>query len=561
MKKLTSLVTSVVLGIFLAAFSCFAADKITTETVASGFGGDIKIEVVTEGRKIEDIKLISHKETSHLMNRAFPIIKERILEAQSPIVDSVSGASYTSFAVKRAVADAMKKNGVDYGRITFKTQAPEQPAAVLKDVNTDLVIIGGGPAGLAAAISAKESGVKNVIVIEKMDILSGNGKFDMNFFDMINSQAQKANGINDTVEAFIKDKANPRDTIERTKAQAEGAFVLDEWLRSFGVNLNYNYGLRNHMAEADAYAGAHIQDGMERKVKELAVDVRTGTKGLDLIMKNGNAVGVKVQQKNNTYNINAKAVIIATGGFSANKEYLARFAPGSERVQTSNQMGATGDFIPVFEKNNLKMENMEVLSIFKTIINPTRDLTGAGDGFIFVNKNGERFVDESQSGLPTAYTILDQPESKVYYIYDQDLYDSSYRLQKHTAQGLHTKAATLDELAEKLNIPAENLKKTIADFNKAVRGEIKDTFREKPTKKEFKTEGPYYGVQVESAIHMTKGGVTANEKAEVLHKDGHIVKGLYAAGEVTNTTGAYSAAVVFGRIAGQSAADFIKNSK
>ena len=100
------------------------------------------------------------------------------------------------------------------------------------------------------------------------------------------------------------------------------------------------------MAEADAYAGAHIQDGMEKKVKELAIDVRTGTKGLDLIMKNGNAVGVKVQQKNNTYNINAKAVIIATGGFSANKEYLARFAPGSERVQTSNQIGATGDFIP-----------------------------------------------------------------------------------------------------------------------------------------------------------------------------------------------------------------------
>ena len=554
MKKLTSLAASVVLGTLLVAFSCFAAEKTTTEAVASGFGGDIKIEVVTEGKKIEDIKLISHKETSHLMDRAFPIIKERILEAQSPIVDSVSGASYTSFAVKRAVADVMKKNGTDFGRITFKTKAPEQSAAVLEDVNTDLVIIGGGPAGLAAAISAKEAGVKNVIIVEKMDILSGNGKFDMNFFDMINSKAQKANGTNDTVEAFIKDKANPRDTMERTKAQAEGAYVLDEWLRSFGVNLNYNYGLRNHMAEADAYAGAHIQDGMEKRVNELGVDIRTGTKGLDLIMKDGNAVGVKVQQKNNTYNIN---VIIATGGFSANKEYLAKFAPGSERVQTSNQMGATGDFIPVFEKNNLKMENMEVLSVFKTIINPTRDLTGAGDGFIFINKNGERFVDESQSGLPTAYTILDQPESKVFYIYDQDLYDSSYRLQKHTAQGLHTKAATLDELAAKLNVPAETLKKTVADFNKAVRGEIKDPFREKPTKKEFKAEGPYYGVQVESAIHMTKGGVAANEKAEVLHKDGHVVKGLYAAGEVTNTTGAYSAAVVFGRIAGQEAAKYI----
>ena len=561
MKKLTSLVTSVVLGVFLAAFSCFAADKITTEAVASGFGGDIKIEVVTEGKKIEDIKLISHKETSHLMDRAFPVIKERILEAQSPIVDSVSGASYTSFAVKRAVADAMKKNGVDFGRITFKTQAPEQPAAVLKDVNTDLVIIGGGPAGLAAAISAKESGVKNVIVIEKMDILSGNGKFDMNFFDMINSQAQKANGINDTVEAFIKDKANPRDTIERTKAQAEGAFVLDEWLRSFGVNLNYNYGLRNHMAEADAYAGAHIQDGMEKKVKELAVDVRTGTKGLDLIMKSGNAVGVKVQQKNNTYNINAKAVIIATGGFSANKEYLARFAPGSERVQTSNQIGATGDFIPVFEKNNIKTANLEVLNIFPFIIRQTRDLTGGGDGFILVNKDGKRFTSENityATRFSTAQKILDQPDSAVFYIYDQRLYDASFRLQKHTAQGLHIKAATLDELADKLGIDKNNLKTTVKEFNKAVRGEIKDPFRENPTKKEFMSEGPYYGVQVESAIHMTRGGVVADEKTQVLYENGNIVNGLYAAGEVANSnSGAYSAAVIFGRIARKEAAEYI----
>ena len=556
MKKLFT----TVLFLFISAF-IFASGTVTTSGTGDGFSGKIKVDVLTNGEKIEDIKLVSDSETSHIISRAFPVLKERILKTQSPIVDSVSGASYTSFGIKKAVADALKSNGKDFGRIRFNTKAPEQPIVNLKAVNTDLVIIGGGPAGLAAAISAKEAGLKNIILIEKLDILSGNGKYDMNFYDLINSEAQKANGINDTVEALIADNTNPLDTPERIKAQAEGAFVLDKWLRSFGVKLNYNYGKRGHMAESNAYAGAHVQDGMEKKVKELDIDVRTGTKGLDLIMKDGKAVGVKVQNGNNFYDINAKAVILATGGFSANKELLKKYVPGSEIFQTSNQIGATGDFIPVFEKNNLKMENMEVLSVFKTIIYPTRDLTGAGDGFIFVNKNGERFVDESQSGLPTAYTILDQPESKVYYIYDQDLYDSSYRLQKHTAQGLHTKASTLDELAEKLNIPAENLKKTIADFNKAVRGEIKDAFREKPVKKEFKTEGPYYGVQVESAIHMTKGGVAANEKAEVLHKDGHIVKGLYAAGEVTNTTGAYSAAVVFGRIAGQSAADFIKNSK
>ena len=551
---------NVILGTLLLASTCFGAEKINTAS-AGGFGGKVTVEVTTEGEKIKDLKVVSHKETAHIMDRAFPILKERILEAQSPIIDSVSGASFTSFAVKKAVADVLKKEGKDFGRITFKTKAPEQPAMIGETVNTDIVIIGGGPAGLAAAISAKEAGADKVTIVEKLDILSGNGKFDMNFFDMINSKAQKANGINDSVEAFIKDKSNPRDTAERTRVQAEGAYVLDEWLRGMGINLNYNYGLRNHMAEADAYAGAHIQDGLERKVKELGVDVRTGTKGLDFIMENGKVTGVKVQKKNLTYDINAKAVIVATGGFSANKALLAKYAPGSEKVETSNQLGATGDFVPVFEKNGMKMENMEVLSVFKMIISKTRDLTGAGDGFVLVNKNGERFIDETKSGLPMAYTILEQPESKVFYIYDQDLYESAYRLKKHVAQGLHTKADTLEELAEKLEIPKDKLVATIDTFNKGVRGEVKDPFREKAFTREFKNQGPYYGVQVESAIHMTKGGVAANEKAEVLYENGEIVEGLYAAGEVTNTSAAYSGAVIFGRVAGESAAKFVKNKK
>lgn len=551
---------NVILGTLLLASTCFGAEKINTAS-AGGFGGKVTVEVTTEGEKIKDLKVVSHKETAHIMDRAFPILKERILEAQSPIIDSVSGASFTSFAVKKAVADVLKKEGKDFGRITFKTKAPEQPAMIGKTVNTDIVIIGGGPAGLAAAISAKEAGADKVTIVEKLDILSGNGKFDMNFFDMINSKAQKANGVNDSVEAFIKDKSNPRDTAERTRVQAEGAYVLDEWLRGMGINLNYNYGLRNHMAEADAYAGAHIQDGLERKVKELGVDVRTGTKGLDFIMENGKVTGVKVQKKNLTYDINAKAVIVATGGFSANKALLAKYAPGSEKVETSNQLGATGDFVPVFEKNGMKMENMEVLSVFKMIISKTRDLTGAGDGFVLVNKNGERFIDETKSGLPMAYTILEQPESKVFYIYDQNLYESAYRLKKHVAQGLHTKADTLEELAEKLEIPKDKLVATIDTFNKGVRGEVKDPFREKAFTREFKNQGPYYGVQVESAIHMTKGGVAANEKAEVLYENGEIVEGLYAAGEVTNTSAAYSGAVIFGRVAGESAAKFVKNKK
>lgn len=531
----------------------------TYEGTGMGYGGEVKLELITEGDKIVDIKIISDAETSPVMSRAFPVIRERILEAQSPIVDSVSGATYTSFAIKTAVAEAAKGYGQDFGKITISTQGPETEKRDLEPVKTKLLVVGGGPAGLAAAISAKESGIDDIILIEKLDILSGNGKFDMNFFDMINSKAQKENGINITVEDFMKMKESAADSKERVEVWAQGASELDEWLRSFGVNLNYSYGQTNHMAESDAYAGEHIQDGMEKRVKELNIDVRTGTKGLDLIFDGNKVVGVKVQHKNDHYDILADAVVLATGGFSANKELLAKYAPGAEIVETSNQMGATGDFIPVFEENNLQLGNMDVLSVFKMINKRNRELTGAGDGFILVNENGDRFVAENSSGLSFAHTILEQPNGKAYYIYDQRLYESFYRLQKHNKLGYHEKADTLEELAEKLGINAENLVKSVDTYNKAIEGEVQDPFRENVFTEKFGETGPYYGVQIESAIHMTKGGVLANEKAEVLNTNKEVVVGLYAAGEVTDTSAAYSGAVVFGRISGKEAAEFIKN--
>lgn len=525
-----------------------------------GFSGEIKVNVLTKGDKIENIELVSNNETSHIISRTFPIMKERIIEAQGPVVDSVSGATYTSLGIKRAVANAMKEAGKDYGRITIRTKAPEKPVANLEPVTTDLVIVGGGPAGLAAAITAKESGLKNVILIEKLDILSGNGKYDMNFYDLINSQAQKNAGVEDSAEKLAKDNTNSMDTPERTMAQAQGSAKLDSWLRNMGVELNHYYGKRGHMAEKDAYAGEEIQDGMEKKAKDLGIDIRTGTKGLDLIMNNGDVVGVKVQNKNNFYDINAKAVIVATGGFSSNKTLLAKYAPGTENYQNSNQIGATGDFIEVFEKNNMALDNLDIINIFPFVIRTTRDLTGGGDGFMLVNSNGERFMSEKinkDKRMEAANTILAQPEGKSFYIYDQNLFDSSYRLQKHYGKGYHLKADTLEELATKLGIPADALVNTRDDFNKAIRGEQEDKFRDKPFKREFKTEGPFYGVQVESAVHMTRGGVVANEKTEVLTNENEVVDGLYAAGEVTNSSAAYSASVIFGRIAGEQAVKFI----
>ena len=556
MKKIVCLVAMA--SLLLAGCSTTNGGAKTSQGTGSGYGGEIKVELVTEGNTIKDIKVVSNHETSVVFDRALPIITERIIEAQSPVVDSVSGATFTSFGVKKAVAEAMKEAGIGEYEISFNTQGPEVEKKDLEEVKTQLVVVGGGPAGLSAAIEAKQNGVEDVIVIEKLDILSGNGKFDMNFYDLINTEAQKANGIEDTAEALVADlKAEGAwDTDERLMAQAQGSYELEPWLKEMGINLNYNYSGRSHMAEADAYAGEHIQAKMEEKVNELGIDVRTGTKGIDLIMEDGKATGVKVECKEGYYDIKADAVIMATGGFSNNKELLAEYAPGTERLETSNQMGTTGDFIPVFIENDIKLEKMDNIRIFPNIISGRRDLTGGGST-IYVNKNGERFIDETKGGLTLGNAILDQ-DGGAFYIYDQDLYEKSYRLQKHNALGYHVQADTLEELAEKLGINAENLVKTVETVNKAVDGEIADPFREKALADKI-DKGPYYGVKFEAGVHMTKGGVAANEKAEVLNNNNEVVEGLYAAGEVANSSAAYCASVVFGRISGEEAAKYVLN--
>lgn len=533
----------------------------TYEAEGNGFGGKIKLSVKVESGKIKDIELLENKETEAVFNRALPVIKERIIEEQSPIVDNVSAATASSFGVKRAVADALKEAGHDFGQINIDTQKERGEKKEKEAESTQVLIIGGGPSGLSSAIEAKVNGAKDVMIVEKMDILSGNGKFDMNFFDMINSKAMEKNGVNVSQEEFkeMMAEAEAVDSKERLDVWAKGAAELDEWLRDMGTELNYNYcGEKGtcHMAEEDEYAGDLIQTNLEKKAKELGVVIKTGTKGLDLIMKDGKAVGAKVEDRDNTYDINADAVIVATGGFSANKELLKEYAPGAEKVNTSNQIGAQGDFIEVFKKHNLKLDHMDELSVFKLIIKNRRDLTGAGDGFMLVNKEGKRFAAEDSGGLELAHKILD--EGNVYYIYDQPLYDSFYRLKKHNELGYHVKGETLEELADKLGIDKDNLKETMASYNDAVEGKSKDEFRETMPENKFAEKGPYYGVEIESAIHMTKGGVVANEKAQVLNNDDKVVEGLYASGEVTDTTGCYSASVVFGRIAGQEAAKFVK---
>lgn len=548
----------------LKAISLMAAAVMMTGSVAladtytvtgNGYHGEMSMDVTIENGVITDVVLGDNHETNVVIDRAFPVIRDRILAANTADVDNVSAATFSSYAVKTAVADAMKQAGMDAPEV--KRTNAEKPATERAAESCDIVIVGGGPAGLAAAVSAKQTNPdKNVILVEKLDILSGNGKFDMNFFDMINTEAQKAAGNDEWVgEAglakFLESKSTNGESAERIKVWADTEYTLDAWLRDMGVELNYNYGGTNHMAEDNQYSGEVIQAGLEKAAKELGVDVRPGTKGMDLVMEDGACKGVVVLNNDNeTYTINAKSTILATGGFCSNKELLAEYAPGYEVFNTSNQMGTTGDFVKIFEQNGFKTENMGKMSFFSNIIVPYRDLTGGADMNLLANKEGTLL--ENKSGKDRGTMI--QENGAAFYITDKTGYDSFYRIRKHVALGYYSEGATLEELAEKLGIDAEGLKASVEQYNADAAAGAENAQIAAVPKRALDAEGPYYGVRVEGANHMTKGGVVCNENAQVLNADDTVVPGLYAAGEVTWQAGGYSESVCFGKIAGAQAA-------
>lgn len=529
----------------------------TYSATGNGYHGEMTVNVTIEDGKITDVELGDNHETNVVIDRAFPVIRERILEANTADVDSVTAATFSSYAIKTAVADAMQQAGLEAPKVAM--QNAEKTATERAAESCDIVIVGGGPAGLAAAVSAKQTNAdKNVILVEKLDILSGNGKFDMNFFDMINTEAQKAAGNDEWVgEAglakFLEEKSSNGESAERIQVWANEEYNLDAWLRAMGVELNYNYGGTNHMAEDNQYSGEVIQAGLEKAAAELGVDVRTGTKGVDLVMEDGACKGVIVTNNaGETYTINAASTIITTGGFCSNKELLAEYAPGYEVFNTSNQMGTTGDFVKIFEQNGFKMENMGKMSFFSNIIVPYRDLTGGADMNLLANSEGALLP--NKSGMDRGTMIKEQPNGAAYYITDKTGYDSFYRIRKHVGLGYYAEGATLEELAEKLSINAEGLKVSVEQYNADAAAGAENAQIAAVPKRALDAEGPYYGVRVEAANHMTKGGVVCNENAQVLNADDTVVPGLYAAGEVTWQAGGYSESVCFGKVAGAQAA-------
>ena len=538
------------------------------EGIGEGRGGMIRMNVEIRDHLIIGARVLAQAESEF----AQPCIDDMInviIEAQSTDVDAISGATITSNGVKSAMKMAIDKS---YGRPIEKD--------TYTDSRTDVVVIGAGGAGLSAAIEACSCGA-DVIILEKRDYAGGNTNSSTGGINAAETVFQKNLNIVDSKELFYRDIMTGGHNLNDTAlvhTLVENASSTLDWIAQMGADLS-DIGLmggssvkRTHRPRGGLAIGPHLMKILVDEVADKGLHIRTGNTVRDILMsEDGSACGVKVKQENGKdYTIEAKAVIIATGGFGANLEMVAKYRVDLGNFSTVNHMGATGDAFAWVEKFGAELYQMEQIQTHPTVeVRNSLMITEAvrGNGAILLNRKAERFINEMDTRDVVSDAILNQEKESAFLFFDQNVRESLSAIENYEKLGLLIQANTLADIASKTGMNADILKRSIERYNAfQAAGEDSDygrTGMQMPTPLD---KAPYYAVEVKPAIHHTMGGIHIDPSARVLDKEGNPVKGLFACGEVTggvhggNRLGGNGVAdiVIFGKIAGREAARTVR---
>ena len=560
----------------------------TYEATAPGYGGDIKVAVdLGDDGRINDIEVLEDNETIGVGKVALDKVKGRIVSGQSTNVDAVTGATASSKGLMLATSKALEEAGVaDDFKEEYKEKR-EYPS----EIDTDIVIVGGGGAGLTAAVEATQAG-SSVVVVEKNGFVGGNTILSGGIYNAPDPELQEPEGIEDSEELFYEqtyeagdEVANP-ELVKVLTSQADDGL---EWLKSLGMEFSDNIGQgagslypRTHFSVKPNGTG-FIDAFMENLDESGNAQILTETTAEHIIMEDGKAAGIKAKNFDGSdLTINAKqGVIVTTGGFAKNPEMVIEYKdeekwPNLDEKTISTNLGSiTGDGITMGEEVGADLVDMDQMQFLYLGIPDRGPITGVLDlqaeKVLFVNNEGERFVREDGRRDVISKAIFEQPGGTYWMVHSSDVLDfdtaktvEQEDFKKVVEEGKYgwVQADTLEELAEKMDVPYENLKKSFDDYNKSFDDKVEEdefgrTLFTYPMK-----EGPYAAVPRTPALHHTMGGLKIDEGAHVLDKDGNPIPGLFAAGEVTggihgaNRVGGNAVVdlVVFGRIAGQNAA-------
>lgn len=582
MKKIVFLVLAMMLvvGIFTGCSSDVESAIFTAGTYegqGKGHAGTMVVNVTVNETKIESIEIVEFSDSEFAVEPAEQLVKN-ILEANSADIDGVAGASMTSKGILEAVNDALSKALIEGAAVSEGQPAKEDNDEVvqLEAMSTDVLVIGSGGAGLTAAIEAKNAGAE-VLVIEKMPIVGGNTKYATGGLNAAETSVQEEKGIEDSVELFISDTMKGGGNIndpELVEVLASNSAETVEWLISIGADLSDVGRLggastnRAHRPTGGAPVGNFLVETLYEKATEMGIEVLLGHEAIELLGDENAVTGAIVKTNKGQFTINAKAVVIATGGFGADNEKVASFKESLKGYGTTNHPGATGDVLDFAKNINVAYVDMEQIQTHPTVM-PSNNymITEAvrGNGAILVNREAERFVNEIETRVNVSNAELAQTGQSAFLVFDQSVRESLKAIDGYHAKGFLIEAETLEELGELISVDGDTLKATVDTYNGYVAAGEDAAFA-RPDMPRALNVGPYYAVEVAPAVHHTMGGLKINTDAQVFNEAGETIDGLYACGEVTggvhgnNRLGgnALSDITTFGRIAGTNAAESIK---
>jgi flavocytochrome c len=544
------------------------------------------MEVTVDSGRILSIRTVSQNDTPDVSALAYERIPQAIVDGQTLAVDGVSGATFSSNGIIAAVTAALEKSGVDIKALRTKRAGAAGKAVKRTFVteSADVVVIGAGGAGLAAGISASQNGAK-VIILEKMPRAGGNTIISGAAYNAVDPDRQRPQGIEDSIDHHFTQTYEGGDKVgepELIRTLVEGALPALQWMESMGMEFTSDVftvlgGLwpRAHRPVKPLGTGYIETDLNYIKAHSEQITILYDTRATELIVKNGRVSGVKAAGRDTDYEFTAaKGVVLATGGFGANKELRQKYNtqwPDLTGAGTTNHPGATGDGLVMAEAVGANFVGMEYIQLLPMGDPQTGSLSGnieqAVEDRFFVNKDGNRFVDEGARRDVMTLALFKQRDAFMWVICDKHSYPTpqvknnfNESIEELIQQGRAYGADTIEELALSIGVPPVNLKAAVEEFNAGV-----DAGNDKWGRTLFKIKidtPPYYAGARIPTVHHTMGGIQINKNAQVIDKSGQVIPGLYAAGEVTggihgsNRLGGNALADihVFGRIAGTGAA-------
>ncbi len=482
--------------------------------------------------------------------------------AQSP------SAETTTTAAETTAADTTEA----------ETTAAETEAEKTGTMQADIVVIGAGGAGMTAAIQAVQDGATDVVILEKMPVTGGNTTRSTGGLNAAGTKYQEAEGIEDSVELFVEDTMKGGKDLndkELVTVMAENSSDAVDWVNDIGGDLSV-VGMfggasvkRIHRPSDTSAVGPMLMKALNAKAEELGIPVLLETKAEKILLDDKGAVcGVQATDKGgNEMNIDCTAVILATGGFGANSDMVVEYKADLAGFCTTNHPGATGDGIAMAKEVGAAFVDMEQIQTHPTVNPDTTTMYTEGvrgNGAILVNKEGKRFVNELETRDVVSAAILEQTDGVCYLLFDQAVRESLKAIEGYINAGIVEEADTPEALGEAIGIDGAALAETLKTYGGYQAAGKDDEFGRDSM--ELPLDQPkYYAALCAPAIHHTMGGVKINTSAEVLKEDGSAIPGLFAAGEITggvhgaNRLGgnAVSDIVVFGRIAGTGAEDYV----